>query len=401
MSRIPRPVWLLGWSSLFTDAATEMIYPLLPVYLSRVLGAGPLSLGIIEGVAEAVNSALKIVSGYVSDRWSKRRPIVIAGYAISSAARPLIAMTRSWPQVLLIRALDRTGKGIRGAPRDAMLARLAPSAERGRIFGFHRAMDHAGAIVGPLVATAILFFAPGEYRLVFALTVIPGAIAVALLFFVSEPAAPAPVRASRESNPGRPAVDRPLLAFLGVLLLFSLSNSADAFLLLRLSDAMGSATYVPLLWSGLHVVKASLSTWGGALSDRLGRRHVIVIGWLLYALVYMGFAVAQSLWTLVAWFLVYGAFFALTEGAEKALVADLAPADKHGVAFGMYNTTLGIGALAASIVFGLLYERFGAPVAFSTGAVLATVAAVLLMALRPSSQAGKMVGSNGSNSSHQ
>ena len=401
MSRIPRPVWLLGWSSLFTDAATEMIYPLLPVYLSRVLGAGPLSLGIIEGVAEAVNSALKIVSGYVSDRWSKRRPIVIAGYAISSAARPLIAMTRSWPQVLLVRALDRTGKGIRGAPRDAMLARLAPSAERGRIFGFHRAMDHAGAIVGPLVATAILFFAPGEYRLVFALTVIPGAIAVALLFFVSEPAAPAPVRASRESSPGRPAVDRPLLAFLGVLLLFSLGNSADAFLLLRLSDAMGSATYVPLLWSGLHVVKASLSTWGGALSDRLGRRHVIVIGWLLYALVYVGFALAQSLWTLVTWFLVYGAFFALTEGAEKALVADLAPADKHGVAFGMYNTTLGIGALAASIVFGLLYERFGAPVAFSTGAVLATVAAVLLMALRPSSQAGKMVGSNGSNSSHQ
>ena len=402
MSRIPRPVWLLGWSSLFTDAATEMIYPLLPVYLSRVLGAGALSLGIIEGVAEAVNSALKIVSGYVSDRSSKRRPIVIAGYAISSAARPLIALTKSWPQVLLIRALDRTGKGIRGAPRDAMLARLAPSAERGRIFGFHRAMDHAGAIVGPIVATAILFFAPGEYRLVFALTVIPGAIAVGLLFLVREPPVPAPVRPSRESSPGTTsAVDKPLLAFLGVLLLFSLGNSADAFLLLRLSDALGSATYVPLLWSGLHVVKASLSTWGGALSDRLGRRHVIVIGWLLYALVYVGFATAESAWTLVGWFLVYGAFFALTEGAEKALVADLAPADKHGVAFGMYNTTLGVGALAASVMFGLLYERFGAPVAFSTGAVLATLAAVLLMALRPSSQAGKMVGSNGSNSSHQ
>ena len=402
MSRIPRPVWLLGWSSLFTDAATEMIYPLLPVYLSRVLGAGALSLGIIEGVAEAVNSALKIVSGYVSDRSSKRRPIVIAGYAISSAARPLIALTKSWPQVLLIRALDRTGKGIRGAPRDAMLARLAPPAERGRIFGFHRAMDHAGAIVGPIVATAILVFAPGEYRLVFALTVIPGVIAVALLFLVREPPVPAPVRPSRESSPGTTsAVDKPLLAFLGVLLLFSLGNSADAFLLLRLSDALGSATYVPLLWSGLHVVKASLSTWGGTLSDRLGRRHVIVIGWLLYALVYVGFAMSDSAWTLVGWFLVYGAFFALTEGAEKALVADLAPADKHGVAFGMYNTTLGVGALAASVVFGLLYERFGAPVAFSTGAVLATLAAVLLMALRPSSQAGKMVGSNGSNSSHQ
>jgi predicted MFS family arabinose efflux permease len=184
------------------------------------------------------------------------------------------------------------------------------------------------------------------------------------------------------------------------LLLFSLGNSADAFLLLRLSDALGSATYVPLLWSGLHVVKASLSTWGGALSDWLGRIYVIVVGWLLYALVYIGFATAESAWALVGWFLAYGAFFALTEGAEKALVADLAPADKQGVAFGLYNTTLGLGALAASVVFGLLYERYGAPVAFSTGAALATLAAVLLMAIQPASPAGKMVGSNGSNSSH-
>ena len=385
MSRIPRPVWLLGWSSLFTDAATEMIYPLLPVYLSRVLAAGPLSLGIIEGVAEAVNSALKIVSGYVSDRRERRRPVVIGGYAISSAARPLIAVTTTWPQVLLIRALDRTGKGIRGAPRDAILARLAPMAERGRIFGFHRAMDHAGAIVGPVVATAILFFAPGEYRLVFALTVIPGAIAVALLFLVGEPNSPTPIRSPQSDGRANGAMDKRLVAFLGVLLLFSLGNSADAFLLLRLSDALGSATYVPLLWSGLHVVKASLSTWGGTLSDRLGRQHVIVMGWLLYALVYVGFATAERAWTLIAWFFVYGAFFALTEGAEKALVADLAPADKHGVAFGLYNTTLGVGALAASVVFGLLYERYGASTAFATGAALATLAAVLLMAVRTAS----------------
>jgi MFS family permease len=385
MSRIPRPVWLLGWSSWFTDAATEMIYPLLPVYLSRVLGAGPLSLGIIEGVAEAVNSALKIVSGYISDRWTTRRPIVIGGYAISSAARPLIAVTSTWPQVLLVRALDRTGKGIRGAPRDAMLARLAPTAERGRIFGFHRAMDHAGAIVGPLVATAILFFAPGEYRLVFALTVIPGMVAVALLFFVREPNSPARVRSPESRGQVHGAMNKRLLAFLGVLLLFSLGNSADAFLLLRLSDAIGSATYVPLLWSGLHVVKASLSTWGGTLSDRLGRRHVIVMGWLLYALVYIGFATAEQAGTLIAWFFVYGAFFALTEGAEKALVADLAPADTHGVAFGLYNTTLGVGALAASVVFGLLYERYGASTAFATGAALATLAALLLMAVKTSS----------------
>lgn len=402
MLRIPRPVWLLGWSSLFTDAATEMIYPLLPVYLSRVLGTGPLSLGIIEGVAEAVNSALKIVSGYVSDRREKRRSIVIAGYALSSTARPLIALTTGWPQVLLVRALDRTGKGIRGAPRDAMLARFAATAERGRIFGFHRAMDHAGAIVGPLVATAILFFAPGEYRLVFALTVIPGAVAVALLFLVPEPSTVVPIRVAAASDSGvRPEGRRPLFAFLAILLLFSLGNSADAFLLLRLADEIGNATYVPLLWSGLHVVKASLSTWGGTLSDRIGRKQVIVIGWLLYALVYIGFATASSAQTLIAWFLIYGVFFALTEGAEKALVADLTPASRHGLAFGAYNTALGIGALGASIVFGLLYERFGAATAFTTGAALAASAALLLSFVPMSSRAGAMiVGSDASNSSH-
>src|ERR1700704_389100 len=165
---IPRPVWFLGWTSLFTDASTEMIYPLLPVYLSRVLGASAVSLGIIEGVAEAVNSILKVISGYWSDRSSRRRPIVIAGYTLSSISRPLIALTTTWPQVLLIRALDRTGKGIRGAPRDALLARFATPSTRGRIFGFHEAMDHVGAIVGPVMATVILFFVPEGYRLVFA-----------------------------------------------------------------------------------------------------------------------------------------------------------------------------------------------------------------------------------------
>jgi MFS family permease len=405
MSRIPRPVWLLGWSSLFTDAATEMIYPLLPIYLSRVLGAGALSLGIIEGAAEAINSLLKIVAGFLSDRWSRRRPIVIVGYALSSAARPLIAFTRTWPQVFLIRALDRTGKGIRGAPRDAMLARLAPENERGRIFGFHRAMDHAGAIVGPLIATMILFFAPGEYRLVFALTIIPGAVAVALLFLVAEPDAPEKESVGRvprrevQATRGGPAVPGRLLAFFGVLLLFSLGNSTDAFLLLRLSDQMGSATYVPLLWSALHVVKASLSTWGGTLSDRIGRKSVIVIGWTVYAVVYLGFAAADSVRSLIAWFLVYGLYFALAEGAEKALVADLAPAKKHGVAFGIYNAVLGAGALTASVVFGFVYERFGPRTAFGTGAALAAAAVVLMLFIKTPD--AMMVGSDASDSRHQ
>ena len=386
-------MWFLGWASLFTDAATEMIYPLLPVYLSRVLGAGAFALGIVEGVAEAVNSALKIASGRLSDRVGRRRPIVITGYALSSLARPLIALATAWPHVLLVRALDRTGKGIRGAPRDAMLAASASAGSRGRIFGFHRAMDHTGAIVGPLVASLILFLAPGEYRLVFGLTIIPGAIAVALLFLVREP----PDVRRVPSSEDHPALDRPvavrlprnLLAFLAVLLVFSLGNSADAFLLLRISDALGSATYIPLLWSAHHVVKASLSTWGGALSDRLGRRRVIAFGWLLYALVYIGFATADSAPMLLMWFLIYGGYFALTEGAEKALVADFAAAATHGLAFGAYNATLGAGTLAASIGFGFLYERVGAPAAFGTGAALAAAAALLLMLIRTPDQAAR------------
>jgi MFS family permease len=385
--RIPRPVWFLGFTSLLTDAATEIIYPLLPVYLRQVLGASATSLGIIEGVAEGVNSLLKVISGWMADRRTRRRPLVIVGYAISSAARPLIAITTGWQQVLVIRALDRTGKGIRGAPRDAMLARFANESSRGRIFGFHRAMDHTGAIVGPLIATVFLFFLPGQYRTLFLLTLIPGALAVAMLFWVQEPDADI-VAERRESASAKAAADETgtreplpgrLYAVLGIILLFSLGNSADAFLLLRLTDVLGSEASIPLLWAALHVVKASLSTWGGGLSDRLGRKRVIVMGWAIYALVYLGFATATSGAAFVAWFLFYGVYFALAEGSEKALVADLTPASRHGAAFGLYNAALGGGALAASVGFGFVYDRFGASTAFSVGAGLAGVAAVLLL----------------------
>ena len=371
---------------MFTDAATEMIYPLLPGYLSRVLGASAVSLGVIEGVAEGINSLLRVVSGYWSDR-ARRKPIVIGGYALSSLARPLIAVTTTWPQVLIIRALDRTGKGIRGAPRDAMLAQFATPATRGRVFGFHRAMDHTGAIVGPLVATAILFFAPEQYRLVFALTIIPGAIAVSLLFLVPEgrvvrgAGSHQPRRAGPSDPPSVRRLPKSFWGFMAVLVVFSLGNSADAFLLLRLSDTLGSVTYVPLLWAAIHVVKASLSTWGGGLSDRLGRKRVIAIGWAIYAAVYLGFASEPGPAILIGWFLLYGAYFAFAEGAEKALVADLTPAQAQGTAFGIYNAALGVGTLTASIVFGLLYERFGAATAFGTGAALAGLAAMLLLAV--------------------
>ena len=377
---IPRPVRLLGWASLFTDAATEIIYPLLPVYLSRVLGASATSLGIIEGVAEGVNSLLKIASGWVSDRRRERRPIVILGYTLSSLARPLIAVSSSWLQVLAIRALDRTGKGIRGAPRDAMLAAHADAASRGRIFGFHRAMDHTGAVVGPIIATIFLAFFPGQYRLLFALTAIPGALAVATLFRVEEKVGPVEHRERLEGSQQR--VPKELYTVLGIIFLFSLGSSADAFLLLRLADAMGSATFLPLLWAAHHVVKASLSTWGGGLSDRLGRRYVIVIGWVIYSLVYLGFALVTNAVAFVALFLIYGVHFALAEGSEKALVADLTPMHQQGTSFGLYYGVLGVGMLVASIAFGIVYDRVSPAAAFIMGSALSAAAAVLLLVVR-------------------
>jgi MFS family permease len=264
-------------------------------------------------------------------------------------------------------------------------------------------MDHAGAIIGPLLATAILFFAPENYRLVFGLTIIPGALAVWALTLVPEKAQLADVDGSGDADDRGAALHGPpnvpastklpgrLWAFLGILLVFSLGNSADAFLLLRLSEALGSATYVPLLWSGIHVVKASLSTWSGGLSDRLGRKKVIIVGWVIYAVVYLGFASTPGARGLIAWFLLYGTYFGFFEGAGKALVADLTPQGKQGLAFGYYNAALGVGALIASVAFGFLYERFGPAVAFGTGSALAGLAALLLLMLPADA---KMVDSN-------
>ena len=384
---LSRPVWLLGLTSLFTDTASEAIYPLLPLYLTRVLGAGALSLGLIEGFAEAANSLLKIVSGHLSDRWRVRRPIVIGGYALSSAVRPLVALVTSWPQLFVVRFLDRVGKGVRGAPRDALLAACATPRTRGRVFGFHRAMDHVGAVLGPALASLFLLLFPGQYRLLFALTIIPGALAVSTLFLLEEPGpevASLPAEAARGVESAREGWrDLPprYYRLLIVLLVFALGNSADAFLLLRLSDLGVGAAFIPMIWALLHVVKALMSVWGGIKSDRWGRRVVIGAGWLIYALVYAGFALSTSVAALVAWFLVYGFYYGLSEGTEKALIADLAPASLGGTAFGIYNAALGLGSLLASVVFGLVWKIVSPEAAFGLGAGLALLATVLLAAL--------------------
>jgi MFS family permease len=382
---LPRPVWLLGWVSLVTDAATEMIYPLLPLFLTRVLGAGAMSLGIIEGVAEAANSVVKIAAGRLSDRTGAPKRFVIAGYALSGAVRPLIAFGASWTQVLALRFTDRLGKGLRGAPRDAMLAHFAPAHLRGRAFGFHRAMDHAGAVAGPLLASLFLFFYPEQYRTLFALTIVPGVIVVLILLRVPDarlPRAAAPELAGEAAT----AVDAVRLSSsfrraVFVIFLFSLGNASDTFLLLRMNELGVAAVWIPLLWSALHVVKVGSSIVGGDLSDRYGRRTMIAAGWLVYAAVYAGFGVVDSRAGIVAIFLAYGLYFGLTEGVEKAWMTDLVPRAARGTAFGVYNAALGIGSLAASLISGVIWTRVSAHAAFLTGAAFALVATALLYLL--------------------
>jgi MFS family permease len=416
---LPRGVWRLGWVSFFTDFASEMVYPLLPLFLTRVLGAGAMSIGVIEGVADAANSLLKIAAGGLSDRWNSRKPLVVFGYTLSSCVRPLMAVAGAWVQVLGLRFVDRLGKGIRGAPRDAMLARLASGANRGRVFGFHRGMDHAGAVAGPLAAAFFLFFYPGEYRTLFALTVIPGIIVVVLVATLpadesgggqgdkgghgeelntearrtrkqerndqqkelhSSVIPVSPWLSSLRVLPGlRAQLPPSLWKVLWIIFLFSLGNASDAFLLLRLTDVGVTAVWIPLLWAALHIVKSSSSIYGGWLSDRFGRKRLIVSGWLWYAIIYAGFACFDGAGALITLFIAYGVYFGLTEGAEKALVADLAPPQVQGTAFGIYNGLLGVGALAASLVFGWLWTSIGPEVAFATGAAIAVAAAALII----------------------
>ena len=385
---LPAGVWRLGWISFFTDLASEMIYPLLPGFIMRLRGGTPFVVGLIEGIAEAVNSIFKVWSGRVSDRMGARKPLMAFGYTVSSLARPVIAVAAAWWHVLGLRFVDRFGKGVRGAPRDAMLASYAPEGRKGAVFGFHRAMDHAGAIAGPLVATAYLAWRPEDYRGLFALTIVPGLIVIALVWTTREPAAPG--EAATPASPARPAVPASPFSltwsslpvttrrFLLVLVLFSLGNSTDAFLLIKLEASGVPIAWLPLAWAALHVVKSASSVVGGMVSDRVGYRALIIAGWIYYAGIYASLAFAESAMLVVALFLAYGLFFGLTEGPEKALVAELSPRASHGTAFGFYNAALGLGVLAASVMFGALWVSVSPAAAFLTGAGIAVLAALLL-----------------------
>jgi MFS family permease len=374
--RLPLAVVLLGFTSLFTDVGTEMIFPLLPVFLSEVLKAGPAYIGLVEGAADTVASLLKLASGVVADRVPRRKPLVLFGYGLSSAARPFVALaTQPW-HVLAVRVTDRVGKGIRGSPRDALVADAAGD-RAGRAFGYEAAMDNLGAVVGPLLATALVA-ARVPLREVFAIAVVPGAMATALVLAVREPA--------RVSLPARPLGPPPtrvltpmLTSYLVILALFSLGNSSDGFLLLRARSAGLTTAEIPILWAVLNASKVVWAWLGGGLADRMPRARLIALGWLVYALVYLGLGRASAPWQVWALFVVYGIFYGLTEPVEKALLKDLVRADQRGRAYGAYNFVVGITALPAGLMTGLLWRTWGPGPALELSAGLAGAAGVAIL----------------------
>ena len=374
-TRFPLTVIALGMTSFFTDVASEAVFPLLPGFLA-LLGAGPTFLGLLEGVADAVSAGLKYQSGKWADQGGKKG-FVLGGYALATAVRPLLALATVPWHVMAVRVTDRVGKGIRSAPRDALIAGAVPSTESGRAFGFHQAMDHAGAVVGPLAATGLLLLGV-EVRTVFALTLIPGLLAVASIFVVKEPEAAAPSADQRKLNDATPLPAR-LKSLFVILGFFALANSSDAFLLLRCGELGVTTALLPMAWLLLNVSKMFWASRGGGWSDRTARHRLILAGWAVYAVSYAGFALATQAWQ--AWVLMgfYGAFAGLTEPVEKALVKELAPRELHGRAFGVYHAVLGAMAIPSGLLTGLLWQQFGAAVALGVGAVAAAISAAWLL----------------------
>ena len=372
-ARLPRNVVLLGWASLGNDVASEMVFPLLPRYVAEVLGGGAVTLGLMEGLADFAAALLKLWSGWWSDQAGDRKGFVVAGYSIAALGRPLLALATAPWQAVAIRVGDRVGKGLRTAPRDAVIAESTPEEQRGAAFGFHRAMDHLGAAIGPLLAMLCLALFPGNLRLILGLSLIPGLVVVGL--------APQPpkVAAGKRFSWRLTGFDARFRRLLAASALFALANSSDLFLLAWASARGLSEPLVPLLWLALSLVKSGGTLLAGRAVPRFGARRMMLLGWLLYAAVYGLIGLATTAWQVVALVLVYGLFDALTEPAEKTLVARLA-GDQAGQGFGWFHFMVGLAALPGNLLFGWVYET-SPTAAFSMAAGFAVLAAVVLATL--------------------
>ncbi len=388
-----RNVWALTATSFLTDVSSEMIFNLLPLFLFDVLGVRTPLIGLIEGVAESTASLMKVFSGWFSDRLGRRKGLAVIGYSLSTMAKPFLYFAAGWGTVLGVRFADRLGKGIRTAPRDAMLAGSVSDQRRGWAFGLHRAGDTAGAVVGLAIALGVLLASRGRgvaldrgtFQLIVLISLIPAVLAVLALIFGAR-------EVPNEGAARRPRLslnqfDRPFLLFLGIMVVFTLGNSSDAFLILRAQSVGLTAAGVLGMMVLFNLVYAALSGPAGSLSDRWGRRRMLAAGWGLYALVYLGFARAGGAWQVVGLMAVYGAFYGLTEGVARAYVADLVDAGQRGTAYGVYHAAIGLAALPASLIAGVLWQGvgswagLGAAAPFWFGAGLALLATLLLAAI--------------------
>lgn len=375
---VPANVVVLGMVSFLTDVAGDMVYPLLPVFLVQYLGAGEMFVGLVEGVAESTAAIFKLVSGVWADRARDRSKLVLFGYSLSSLSRPFLAIAWHPWVVLAVRFSDRIGKGIRTSPRDAIIADSVESSQRGRAYGLHRAFDHAGAVTGPLLATFLLTFFIEDLRKLFWIAAIPGFLAVALIAWkVREVAVRAPHPAQAGWLPALPKGR--LRVFLGILFVFVLSCSSDAFLLLRAKELGVPTPLLPMIWILMNGVMMLTAMPFGVLSDWLGRRRVILLGWLVYTLVYVGFAFASQAWHAWALFACYGLFYSFTEPSELAILADYSASQDRGKSFGWYHFIVGAGTLPASLIFGSIWQAAGSRNAFLISAAISTAACAMMM----------------------
>jgi MFS family permease len=374
---LPATVWMLGAISFLNDAASDLVYPLVPLFVAQVLGASPRALGVIEGLANATAALLKLVSGALYDRFPRAKGWLVAGYGLPAIARPAIAFAGSTLTLGVLRVADRIGKGLRSAPRDALLARSVEPARRGLAFGVHRSMDHAGAVAGPLAAAALLAGGMG-LREIFLWTLIPGIACVALALAVREPPGALAPAARIDWSPG--SLPPRFRAYLAIVALFTLSQASNLFLLLRAAQLGVPAASIPLLWALQSGVAMLLATPLSSLSDRVPRRWLLASGWLLYAAVFgvLG-ATVDTLAGIAVLLALYGVVLAMTEGVEKALVADLVPPERLGTAFGWFHLVTGLGLVPASAGFGWAWERFGAAAAFAASGTVAAFAAIALL----------------------
>jgi MFS family permease len=377
-SKIPKNIFVLGLVSFLTDVSSDMIYPILPVFLSDVLGSSKLFIGLIEGVAESTASVLKVFSGWLSDKLGKRKFLVSLGYGLSSLGKPLLSIVTAGWQVLCLRFLDRFGKGVRTSPRDALIAESSSQERRGLSFGFHRAMDSGGAVIGPLLAFLFLPLINRNYRTLFLIASIPAFLSVLLLILFVQERKKVKEKISSITKPKLSGFDRRFKIFILGITIFTLGNSSDAFLFLRAKSLNIDVVYIPILWLVLNLVYTLVSLPAGWLSDRIGRKNLILSGLFVYALVYLGFAFATQSYHAWLLFAVYGVYYGLTNGTMRAQVADLVGKDRRALAYGIYHGAVGMTALPASLIFGWLWQSVGVSFAFCFGAGLALLAFMII-----------------------